>query len=168
MMRTTVAFSFVLSLPFAAGCSRTSADTVYRPEAYQGHRRCFIAARATAKQQAIWRLLNALQEGIGETIALRSFVPGVDFRESFEKFYEGAGRLVRWEFNGRPKGNEVPVVLYFDDQTSGPVDPEKERRGNECTSSRAAGSSLRSLASERQQIPGLVNLTIRSVRRSVG
>lgn len=82
---------------------------------------------AQAKQEALRRLLNGLQEGIGDTTALRLFVPGINYRESFTTFFEGK-RLARWEFSGQPQGNQIAVVLYFDDKNGGPIDPQQERR----------------------------------------
>jgi hypothetical protein len=128
MKKTLASLSLAFAVAAIVGCSTTTADTIYKPEAQQGVVDQSLPSELRDKQQSLFRLLNALQDGIGETIALRSFVPGVDFRESFEKFYDGTKRFVRWEFNGQPKGNEVPVVLYFDDRESGPVDPQKLQR----------------------------------------
>jgi hypothetical protein len=125
MKKTIALLLLAVSVVGVAGCSSTAADTVYKPEAQQGVVDKSLPSALRDKQQSLFLLLNALKEGIGESVALRAFVPGVEFRESFEKFYDGSKRLVRWEFGGSPSGNDVPVVLYFDSQESGPVDPGK-------------------------------------------
>jgi hypothetical protein len=119
---------FVMSLPLAAGCGGGAAGEVYRPETFQGQVDTSLPQDLQAKQEALRRLLNGLQEGFGEAAALRIFLPDVDFRESFEQFFAGQKRLVRWDFHGVPQGNDVPVVLYFDDKDAGPASQETERR----------------------------------------
>ena len=94
----------------------------------QGRVDTTLPAELQAKQQAVRRLLNGLQEGVGDAAGLAIYAPGIVYREKFEDFFNGAGQLARWEFSGRPQGNEVPVVLYFDDQNSGLVNPENVRR----------------------------------------
>lgn len=128
MMKTFASLSLALVTAAIVGCSTSTAETIYIPAAQQGVVDKSLPSELRDRQQSLFRLLRGLQDGIDETVALRSLVPGVNFRESFEKFYDGTKRLVRWEFNGPPKGNEVPVVLYFDDQEHGPVDPQKLQR----------------------------------------
>jgi hypothetical protein len=127
-MKSLIAISFLVVLPLAIGCGGGASGEVYHPEAFQGKVDTSLPSELQVRQEVLRRLLHGLQEGIGEVAALRIFVPGVDYRESFEQFYEGQKRLIRWDFNGRPNGNDVPVVLYFDNKESGPVSPETERR----------------------------------------
>lgn len=111
----------------AAGCggSSTAKDFSFDPATFQGTIDPSLPQPLQDKQYTVQRLLNGMREGIGEIAALRLFVPGVDFREPFDAFYEGHKRLVRWEFGGPPSGNEVPVVLYFDEKESGVIDPDE-------------------------------------------
>ena len=55
-------------------------------------------------------VLDALLEGSTLEEAVKAF-PQVQFKESSPQFFDGAAQLVRWKFNGAPKGNEVPVTL---------------------------------------------------------
>lgn len=127
-MRRFLALILTIPLLFAAGCGKSGPVEVFDVRKLQGKVDASLPLEAQAKQEALRRLLNGLQEGIGEKAALDIFVPGVDYQERFEDFYDGAKRLVRWEFNGPPNRDEVPVVLFFDDLESGPLDPTKERR----------------------------------------
>ena len=127
-MKSIIAFLVISSLPLAIGCGGRVSGEVYRAEAFQGKVNTSLPAEQQARQVALRKLLNGLQEGMGETAALRIFLPDVNFRESFEQFFEGQKRLVRWDFNGVPNGKEVPVVLVFDDKDSGPVNAAAERR----------------------------------------
>lgn len=126
-MRRLLSISFILALPFVLGCGngQVPPDKVYRPDLLQGQVDASLPAPLQAKQQALRRLLAGLQEGIGDSHALREFVPGITFRESFDRFYEGAERLARWEFNGAPKNNEVPVALYLVDTPDGGAKAER-------------------------------------------
>lgn len=127
-MKYLIAILFGLTLPLAAGCGGAASGEVYRATAYQGKVNTALPPAQQVNQEVLRRLLNGLQEGIGEPAGLRIFVPGVDYRETFEQFFEGQKRLVRWDFNGVPNGNDVPVVLSFDDKDSGPFHPAAERR----------------------------------------
>ena len=118
----------LLMLAAAADCGRGEAGQVQEPQHVQGRVDTTLPAELQAKQRAVRRLLNGLQEGVGDAAGLAIYSPGIVYREKFEDFFNGAGQLARWEFNGRPQGNEVPVVLYFDDQNSGLVNPENVRR----------------------------------------
>ena len=110
------------------GCGGASTVEVFDIRTLQGKVDTTLPRDAQAKQEILRRLLNGLQEGIGDQGALNLFVPGVEYREDFARFYDGSKRLVRWDFSGPPVRDEVPVVLFFDDIESGPVDPAKEKR----------------------------------------
>jgi hypothetical protein len=128
-MKTFALLLIGFALPLiAAGCGSSTASEPYNVASYQGTIDTSLPRALQDKQFTVFRLLNGMREGIGEIAALRLFVPGVDFREPFDAFYEGHKRLVRWEFNGPPSGNDVPVVLYFDEQELGAIDPDKLTR----------------------------------------
>ena len=76
-----------------------------------------------AKQEMLSSVLVLLQQGI-EVDALADYEPGARFAESPEEFLEGALNLARWNFNGRPEGSDVPVVLFLTED----ADTGKERR----------------------------------------
>jgi hypothetical protein len=79
-----------------------------------------LPKEAQAKQQVIRRILASLQEGY-PVERLKSFVPGLTFRETHERFFEGASYLESWSFNSQPSGDEVPVALVFGTPGSGSV-----------------------------------------------
>lgn len=127
MERTLVILMCFAALPFI-GCGGSNKNEVFDVRTLQGKVDAGLPAEAQAKQDALRRLLNGLQEGIGEKSALEIFVPGIDYHENFERFFDGHKRLTRWEFNGPPVRDEVPVVLHFDDLDNGPINPTGEIR----------------------------------------
>jgi hypothetical protein len=110
-------FSFAI-----LGCSGDS-QFVAAPESLVGTLDTSLPADSQRKQQAVARFLCAMQEGVGDAGQLQLVAPGIRYADSFEAFFEGAGRLARWEFDGAPAGNTVAVKLYFDERASGPIDP---------------------------------------------
>ncbi len=76
-----------------------------------------------AKQEMLSGVFVLLQQGI-EVDALADYEPGARFAESQEEFLEGTLNLSRWNFNGRPEGSDVPVVLFLTED----ADTGKERR----------------------------------------
>ena len=128
MPSRTVATVFLLGAFALTGCGGATSDQVFDARRLQGTVDTALPPETQAKQEALRRLLNGLQDGIGEKGALNLFVPGVDYLENFDAFYDGHKRLVRWEFNGQPTRDDIPVLLCFDDVESGPIDPAKEKR----------------------------------------
>jgi hypothetical protein len=121
--------SILVAVPLLAGCgSSVPPDKVYRPEAFQGKVDASLSPELQAKQNALRRFLAGIQEGIGDQQSLREFVPGINVRENFEQLVDSPARLVRWEFNGQPKGSEVPVVLYLVDDPNAKASASNERR----------------------------------------
>jgi hypothetical protein len=102
-MKYLIALSFLLAVPASVGCSRSSsaaqADRLY------GRVDTSLPPELQAKQEAVRKLFVGLQTG--------TIVTGVTARGRFEKLLDDVTRAVRWEFDGVPHGNEVPVVLYF-------------------------------------------------------
>ncbi len=113
----SLALACVFTTP---GCQRGEAH--FEPRELEGTVDTSLPKPLQAKQEVLARWLRGMQQGIGEIAGLRLMVPGVDMKESFDQFYNQHKRLVRWEFNGKPVGVEVPVILYFDDVESGVYD----------------------------------------------
>ncbi len=130
----------VSSAPFVAGCGSASAQQDAQPRSFQGQVDTSLPADKQARQQALKKFLNAVMEGVGDAGGLSIYAPGVDFRGRYEDFNGTSGRLVRWEFNGQPSGNDVPVVLFFADQTTGLVTSENEKRAEKIFAVSPAGS----------------------------
>lgn len=110
------------------GCSSGASAEAYNPANFQGTIDKSLPPDQQARQAAVQKLLNAMREGVADPGGLSLYAPGITLRERFDSFYGASKRLVRWDFNGPPRGGEVPVVLYFDDKDSGPVDPSAERK----------------------------------------
>lgn len=108
-MKTLIALSLVLAVPFLSGCGRNSdarqADTAY------GKVDASLSPELQAKQEVVRKVLFGLQTGV--------LVPGVAIQGRIEPLLDDVGRASRWSFDGSPKGNEVPVVLHFDAKAGG-------------------------------------------------
>ena len=114
----------LLCLSFSAvaflGCGEPTVppDEAYDPEKMQGTVDTTLPPELRAKQEAILEAFDALQRGVPIDM-LAEEVSGIRFTESAESFFEDTIRLERWEFNGRPTGNDVPVVLYLAEDDAG-------------------------------------------------
>jgi hypothetical protein len=117
-MKTLAAFVAILILPLAAGCSRGQAagpsDTV------NGKVDTSLPPEQQAKQEAVRKMFVGFQTG--------TLVPGVAIQGRSEQIFNEATRTTSWEFNGPPKGNEVPVVLHFDDKAGSPGNPKAPKK----------------------------------------
>jgi hypothetical protein len=117
-MRTVVALSLILALPLAVGCSRGHAagpsDTA------NGKVDTSLPPEQQAKQEAVRKMFIGFQTG--------TLVPGVAIQGRSEQILNEATRTTSWEFNGPPKGDEVPVVLHFDDKGGGPTNPKNPKK----------------------------------------
>lgn len=117
-------------IALAMGCSAPP-PFVAEPEALTGQVDSSLSAELQQRQKAMRRFLVAMQEGAGDAGQLQLIAPGIDFQLPFDKFLGDSKRLAKWEFDGAPDGTQVAVKLYFDDQTGGPIQPDKlkqERR----------------------------------------
>ena len=63
-----------------------------------------------AKQRAMATVLFNIREG-ARPESISQYVNGVIFSETSKQFFDGGVNLIRWKFNGTPKGNDIPVVL---------------------------------------------------------
>jgi len=129
----------VSSAPFLTGCDQDAVEQDAKPRAFQGTVDTTLPLDKQTRQHALKKFLGAMQEGVGDVSGLSIYAPGIDFRGRYEDFNGTSGRLVRWEFNGQPSGNDVPVVLFFTDQTTGLVEPENEKRQEKVYSVAPAG-----------------------------
>jgi hypothetical protein len=117
MTRCSVILGVVL-LSAVSGCGgkkaeeKTLSTVAYRPSDYSGVVDKSLSPAVRAKQIALAAVFDPLLEG-ATLDGITKTSPDIHFNESSEKFYEGASRLVRWKFNGAPKGDAVPVVLTF-------------------------------------------------------
>ena len=107
------------------GCGETTVapEDSYDPVDVAGTVDTSLPPKLLAKQEMLSTVLVLFQQGI-EVDALADYEPGARFAESQEEFLEGAMNLSRWDFNGRPEGSDVPVVLFLTEDT----DTGKERR----------------------------------------
>lgn len=137
-MNKAITGIFLLGLAIIQlGCGGKPPEA-FNPASVQGTIDTSLPRPQQRAQQGVQLLLNAVQEGAADPGGLALLAP-VDFREPFPKFFSGGKRLVRWDFNGPPKGSEVPVTLYFDGQTGGPADAATEVREDRVYQVGAAG-----------------------------
>jgi len=113
-MFKTLPLGTSLFLVALLGCGEptVSPDDAYDPESLQGTVDTTLPPALQARQEAVLELFDALQRGVPIDM-LDQELSGIGFQESEESFLEGAIRLERWEFNGKPSGDEVPVTLFL-------------------------------------------------------
>jgi hypothetical protein len=125
MIRNTVAIVFLSAL-LATGCAQKYslpepvADSATAVDAS-------LPKDAQAKQDVIRTAMFSLQEGY-PVERLKTFLPGVKFNETQSRFLDGARYLDRWNFNGQPSGDEIPVTLFFSGENAGSEESTKVDR----------------------------------------
>ena len=115
-----IRFPSILLLAAAVGCGEKEIppEEAYTP--VSGDVDTSLSPELQQKQQALKSILDALSvEGL-DLDQLPEQYPGLRFNESAEEFYERSGiNLDGWEFNGKPVGNDLPVVLYLNLDSTG-------------------------------------------------
>lgn len=113
-------FPSILMLAAAVGCGENEIppEEAYTP--VSGDVDTSLPPDLQEKQQALKSILDALSvEGV-DLDQLLDQNPNLRFNESSEEFYERGGiNLDGWEFNGKPVGNDLPVVLYLNLDSTG-------------------------------------------------
>lgn len=126
-MSRLIRFPSILLLALLVGCARREIppEEAYVPQT--GTVDPSLPAPLQAKQQALKSVLDALSiEGI-DFDELASD-PKLEFQETAEEFLEeGAINLAGWDFNGKPAGNDLPVVLYLNLDSTGRNQRKVER-----------------------------------------
>jgi hypothetical protein len=109
-----LALILTASLLTASGCGEATIppEDAYDPEEVAGKVDPGLPSGLQAKQEALRKVLAELQQGV-EIEFLSDYLDDVRFMETSEGFLEGALDLERWDFNGKPTGNDVPVVLFL-------------------------------------------------------
>ena len=103
-----------LLLLAVAGCTSSvgQKEPTRAPEARQGKVDKSLPKDAQARQKAVADVLTYLQEE-NPIYKIPNSLRGIEFAETEEQFFAGAPKLARWNFQGSPQGEEVPVVLQF-------------------------------------------------------
>ena len=118
--------SLLLVAVLGCGEPTVSPDEAYDPEELQGTVDTTLPPDLQARQEAILELFDALQRGV-PIDTLDQEISGISFQESEESFFEDTIRLERWEFSGKPSGNDVPVTLFLAKDDAGEDLLEQER-----------------------------------------
>ncbi|MBN1908291.1 MAG: hypothetical protein JW818_01005 [Pirellulales bacterium] len=113
-----------MGLVLVTGCDPSHAppEKADSPRNFQGKVDTSLPAQQQAKQQAIITALTALQRDSHFRGAR-----GVRVQESPEVFLDGALDLLRWDFDGSPNGNDVPVRLWLQEPGSPATEREVRR-----------------------------------------
>ena len=117
MKRTILGSLAVLSLAFAGCGGSLSGSQVNATVVTVGYVDASLPRQDRQKQKLIYDILVNLQEG-NPIKMIPSLIKGVRFEETDKSFLEGGNLLVRWEFDGKPSENGVPVVLYFAEEST--------------------------------------------------
>ena len=115
-----IRFPSLLLLAAAAGCGQKQIPPDESYARTSGEVDTSLSPDLQAKQQALKSLLDVLSlnsRGLGQ---LPRQNPSLKFNESLEDFLEpGAIGLAGWDFDGQPRGNDVPVVLHLNLDATG-------------------------------------------------
>jgi hypothetical protein len=132
----------ILVLP-AAGCGKSQAleGTTNDPREFRGFADQSLPPADAARQQALGDILEDVRAGC-KLEDIKKRVSSIDFQETSARFLEGGAKLVRWSFDGRPKGNDVPVILYVS-SGSGQESPKEIRRTYRVTQQRGRFTIVR-------------------------
>jgi len=127
--RTTIRLFAVASVLLAAGCGEPAVapEDAYEPAELQGTVDTGLPPEQQKKQQAVYDVLSVLHQGVAVD-DLPGYCPDIRFQETPESFLSpGTLDLARWEFDGKPTGNDVPVVLHFTLDAPGGETKEERR-----------------------------------------
>lgn len=120
--------AFIMLIGFLIGCGMQTGSTTQNATSPRGTVDLSLPPTERAAQEAVAKLLNAYLEGVMDEAGLGIYAPGISFPVESSQFLDGNGTLIRWSFQGRPRGNSVPVTLYIDDQNTGQSQPKELRK----------------------------------------
>jgi hypothetical protein len=105
--------ALILLLATAAGCGRPACSPQDAHAPVLGEVDAYLPPDVQTKQMVLKSFFDGLCKGISLDRLCRQD-PNLRFDESLEEFLEpGAIGLGGWQFLGKPDGDDVPVVLYF-------------------------------------------------------
>jgi hypothetical protein len=107
-----LSFVILICLLFP-GCGSSQPTTPEKATAYVAADDTVNSKLAPAlkeKQTLIAAILSNIREG-ARPDNIAQYVPCVKYSETKKQFFDDGVRLVRWKFNGDPKGDEVNVTL---------------------------------------------------------
>ena len=121
--------TFTCLAAIAVGCGEAAVpiEESYDPQQNSGEVDTGLPDALQAKQRIVQIVLNALSQENIEIEFLSNSYPEVKFTETAEGFDEDTLGLARWDFNGKPAGNDVPVVLWLSLDSSGENERKVER-----------------------------------------
>ena len=102
-------------LVLAAGCGEPTVapEDAYDPADFQGEVDTSLPEELQKKQQAIRDAFEPLVRGV-LVEDLGVYLENIRFESTTEEFLpSGTIALERWGFDGKPSGNDVPVVMHF-------------------------------------------------------
>ena len=120
------ALAVLTALLVGCGEETVPPEQSYDPQQDSGEVDASLPQALQVKQRVLQGVLNELQTGT-EVEFLRNYLPDVRFQETQEKFDEGTLGVARWDFGGKPTGNDVPVVLWLSLDSSGKNEKKVER-----------------------------------------
>ena len=100
---------------------------VYEPEKFCGEVDASLPVDDQARQEAVQSFLETVRRGVAFEY-LGDYVPDGVLAESQEEFFNGTHALMRWDFEGPPNGDDVPLVMTFLTDKPGSDDEETEER----------------------------------------
>ncbi|MEE8451153.1 MAG: hypothetical protein V3R99_04530 [Thermoguttaceae bacterium] len=114
---SSIALLLVLAT-LGCGESEVPPEEVYDPANYEGTVDTNLPPGAQAKQTALKEVFGLIQHEFIEVEDVSNLTVGIEFVETEDQFLEGTLSLRSWEFNGAPTGDDVPVVMTFEDESA--------------------------------------------------
>jgi hypothetical protein len=126
---TMIRLAGVAMVLLTAGCGEPTIppEEAFDPASLQGEVDETLPPELKKKQEAVYRVFDVLLQGVGVEF-LSDALPEIRFEETPETFHPpGTVSLESWAFDGKPTGNDVPVVMHFTLDTSGGETKEEKR-----------------------------------------
>jgi hypothetical protein len=112
----------------AAGCgggNDVATDNPYLPEEFQGEVDPTLSPDLQARQGAIKQIFDGLLMFETDFGQFESYAPNIHFTEPRESFNPSGAGLFGWKFNGQPSGADIPVIVYLNETSTGPSEPQE-------------------------------------------
>lgn len=114
MMSRRIHVPLVAALLLASGCGEESVppeEAAFR-ESVRAKVDESLPQDLQQKQAALKQALDKIMIEFIQPNEVRDHI-GINFTESPQSFWEGASEIVRWDFDGKPAGDDLPVVITF-------------------------------------------------------
>jgi hypothetical protein len=102
------------------GCAQaTGSVESYDPQSHRGELDPSLPVDARQRQAVVKTVFDSLMPFNFHFEELPAALPGIQMAETKQSFLDGKGALYGWAFDGAPRGNEIPVIVYLEEDATG-------------------------------------------------